>query len=682
MRERKKGNHLVNEQSPYLLQHVYNPVDWYPWSEEAFEKAKIEDKPVFLSIGYSTCHWCHVMEKESFEDEDIAGLMNDKLVSIKVDREERPDIDSIYMNVCQMMTGRGGWPLSVFLTPEKKPFFAATYIPKESRPGRTGFGEIIDRIYEVWKYDRSKIDKTTETLMNHLNAESEDKSAGNKDFAGDAYNYFEMNFDRSRGGFGNAPKFPSPHNLMLLLRYRNNTGEDDALKMVEKTLTEMRKGGMYDQVGYGFHRYSTDANWLVPHFEKMLYDQAMLAIIYSEAYTVTGNQLFRKTAEEIVEYVIRDMTSPEGAFYSAEDADSEGVEGLFYIWSYEELKNILKTEELNFIADNFGVKLEGNFFEEVSGFPTQKNIIHYTGDNLEDLSSEIWDGVRKKLFAERKKRIHPLKDDKILTDWNGMMIFALMQVYSSTGNRDYLEYAIKAAEFILREMFNEETGLKHRFRGGESHITGKLDDYAWITLAFLELFQTTADTKYLKHALKLADMLHGKFFDKENGGFFLTSVHDEQLIIRPKDFYDGAYPSGNSVAYNAFLRLYALSTEHKYLDIAESVFMAAVKRIGNIPGGFTYLLCGEDFRKGNSFEIIITGKSKEELEDTADFLRSFYLPSKVVIIKNPENSAELETLLPYLKNYKVEDKTKTYICREFRCSLPAESKDEIKKLLS
>ncbi len=444
-----KPNRLINETSPYLLQHSNNPVDWYPWCDEAFQKAADEDKPVFLSIGYSTCHWCHVMEKESFEDEEVADLMNNVFVSIKVDREERPDIDHIYMMVCQMMTGSGGWPLSIIMTPDRKPFFAGTYFPKENRYGRIGFKELIRSIDNVWKTKRNDIIESADDITNYLKQIYRKDSAANitEEIVDKAFDHFAKRFDDQYGGFGSSPKFPSPHNLMFLLRYWKKTGNQLALEMVTKTLTNMRMGGIYDHVGFGFHRYSTDKEWLVPHFEKMLYDQAMLIIIYSEAYTATGNCEFNKTAEEIIEYLLRDMDADNGGFYSAEDADSEGEEGKFYVWTKSELLDILGTEDADFATRLFNTTETGNFLEESTKKYNGTNILHLKkplmnlsedlGITYDELNLKI-ESIRKKLYDYRKNRILPFKDDKILLDWNALMIAALSIAGRSFNNKKYI----------------------------------------------------------------------------------------------------------------------------------------------------------------------------------------------------------------------------------------------------
>ena len=561
-----RTNRLIREKSPYLLQHAYNPVDWYTWGDEAFEKARKEDKPIFLSIGYSTCHWCHVMEHESFEDTEVARLMNEAFVSIKVDREERPDLDHVYMTVCQMMTGAGGWPLNVILTPDRKPFFAGTYFPKESRFGRLGMMDLAPRIEELWRTQREQVLQSASKIMLALR-QVPDSSPGQvpgKDVLDSAYQQLAERFDPVQGGFSQAPKFPTPHNMLFLLRYWKRTGETRALEMVEKTLQAMRLGGIYDHVGFGFHRYSTDAEWLVPHFEKMLYDQAMLAMAYTEAYQATGKSEYAKTAQEIFAYVLRDMTAPNGGFYSAEDADSEGVEGKFYVWNLEDIDRVLESGEADLVKRVFNAKLSGNFEEEATGRLTGSNILHQKS-SLSEVASELklsreeleerLQEARKKLFAAREKRIHPHKDDKILTDWNGLMIAALSKGAQAFDQPKYADAARKAADFIFKTMRDPSGRLLHRFRDGEAALHAHVDDYSFLIWGLLELYEASFDVHYLQSALTLNDDFMAHFWDAGGGGLYFTADDAEELLLRKKEIYDGATPSGNSVAALNLLRL-------------------------------------------------------------------------------------------------------------------------------
>lgn len=564
----KKPNRLISQKSPYLIQHAYNPVDWYFWGQEAFEKARNENKPIFLSIGYSTCHWCHVMEKESFEDEEVAELMNEVFVPIKVDREERPDIDGFYMTVSTELTGSGGWPLNIIMTPEKKPFFAGSYIPKRSIFGKAGMMELIPHIKDIWENHRDELDDMGDKIISSLREVSIKKGEFEFDehTLHDAYQQLLGIFDNKNGGFGNAPKFPTPHNLNFLLRYWKRTGDEMALRMVVETLKAMRMGGIYDHIGFGFHRYSTDPEWLVPHFEKMLYDQALLAMAYTEAYQATGTREFETTVKEVFTYVSRDLTDPEGGFYSAEDADSEGVEGRFYMWTEEEMQSILG-ENANPVTTIFNVSryrhshndLNEETYSESVGL--ENNIPHLTksipemASNYgmkEDELEEYLESARDELFNVRDKRVHPDKDDKILTDWNGLMIAALAKGARVFDEQEYENAAKKCADFILERMRTKTGGLYHRYRDGESAVPGFLDDYAFLIWGLLELYETTFETSYLKQSLELTAIQLEHFWDEKNGGFFFTSDEgwgeEEDMLFRKKEIYDGAIPSGNSVS--------------------------------------------------------------------------------------------------------------------------------------
>ena len=458
------SNRLIHEKSPYLLQHAYNPVDWYPWGDEAFERAQVEDKPIFLSIGYSTCHWCHVMERESFEDPEVAGMMNELVISIKVDREERPDLDHIYMMVCQLLTGSGGWPLNILMTPDKKPYFAGTYIPKQTRLGRTGIMDLIPRLAQVWTEQRDDVNDSAEKIVTALKSVDRDNQEGELDEAALPMTFQQLveRFDEKHGGFGEAPKFPTPHIILFLLRHWKRTGDRKALDMVEKTLWDIQKGGIHDHVGFGFHRYATDQTWLVPHFEKMLYDQAFLVMAYVEAYQAAGQKAYEETARNVLTYVLRDMTDSEGGFYSAEDADSEGVEGKFYVWSEEEIRSILPPEEADLVIKVFNIEKDGNFLDESAKIRTGANILHLQ-KSLPEIASDLkiseqeilnrWTAARRKLFSVREKRIHPYKDDKVLTDWNGLMIAALAKASAAFGDPQYAEAAAKAVGFVFERLY-------------------------------------------------------------------------------------------------------------------------------------------------------------------------------------------------------------------------------------
>jgi len=537
------ANRLAKEKSLYLLQHADNPVDWYPWGLEAFQKAAKENRPIFLSIGYSTCHWCHVMAHESFQDSRVASLMNDTFVSIKVDREERPDIDMLYMSICQMMTGSGGWPLTIIMTPEKEPFFAGTYIPRETRFGRQGMLELIPSIKEIWETRKGEVMESAGQITAALRHAASQEPGEKLDEAllHLAYEQLKDRFDEKYGGFGRAPKFPTPHNLLFLLRHWKRTSNAEALAMVEKTLQAMQRGGIYDQIGFGFHRYSTDRRWLVPHFEKMLYDQALLAMAYLETFLATMNEEYAMTAREIFTYVLRDMTASDGGFYSAEDADSEGQEGKFYLWTYDEMKQLLPPEETEFVFKVYNVQENGNFSEPTSVNIEMENILHL-GKSIDESASEFnltvpefrkrLESVRQKLFVYQNKRIHPAKDRKILTNWNGLMIAALAMGAKVLDEPLYADAAKRAVAFILANVHASKGQLRHCYCDGEYAVTANLDDYVFFIQGLLELYETTFDVDYLKNALKFNEHLLKHFWDYKNGGFFFTSDDAESLLAR------------------------------------------------------------------------------------------------------------------------------------------------------
>ncbi len=614
----KAGNRLAGSSSPYLLQHADNPVNWYPWGPEAFQKAREQDKPIFLSIGYSTCHWCHVMEEESFEDAEVARLMNDTFISIKVDREERPDIDNIYMTVCQMMTGSGGWPLTIIMTPDKKPFFAGTYIPKFNRFGRPGMVNLVPMIKQMWQNQRAELLTTADRVASALGQTAIDASDQALDLGvlNSAYQQLADRFDTRHGGFSMAPKFPTAHNLTFLLRYWKRTGRQDALEMVVKTLQQMLRGGMYDQIGFGFHRYSTDSAWLVPHFEKMLYDQALLAIAYIEAYQATGQTDFADTAKQIFDYVLREMKSPAGGFYSAQDADTQGEEGKLYLWTERQIRDVLDKQQAELVIKVYNIEKDGNFVEQITGQKTGQNILHLTkpldqiAKDLElspdDLQSRL-DQARSELFAAREKRVPVYKDDKILTDWNGLMIAALAKGAKVIGNEKYSQVAANAADFILTEMRLDNGRLLHRYRAGQAGIAANVDDYAFFIWGLIELYEATFEIRYLKTALNLNDDLVKHFWDDQAGGFYFTADDSEQLLIRPKEGYDGAVPSGNSVAMMNLLRLGRLTANPKLEELADKVGKAFWPRVKQVPTGFAHMLSAVDFAFGPSYEIVIVG---------------------------------------------------------------------------
>ena len=689
-----RPNNLINEQSPYLLQHAYNPVNWYPWGDDAFIKAKKEDKPIFLSVGYATCHWCHVMEHESFEDSDVATSLNDNFISIKVDREERPDIDSIYMTITQMMTGRGGWPMTIIMTPDKKPFFAGTYIPKEGRFGMTGLIDLLSQITEIWKTKRQDVHQTAEQVTKHL---QESSTLTQTEYNGEeliirGFDELNSKYDEILGGFGSQPKFPSPHNLLFLMRYWKRYNDGVALQMVEKTLQKMRMGGIYDHVGFGFHRYSTDRHWLVPHFEKMLYDQAMLVLAYTEAYQITKKEIYKETAEEILEYVMRDMTSPEGGFYSAEDADSEGEEGKFYIWSYKEITKILSKDELELAARIFNILPTGNFLDEATQQKSTLNILHLKRpikELLEELniSKKEFDVkieiIREKLFSQRKQRIHPLKDDKILTDWNGLMIAAFSKASRILRNKSYQQTAEKAIDFILAKLQQEDGRLLHRYRNEDAAIMANLDDYAFMIWGLLELYETSFNPKYLNEAINLNVKLIDHFWDNESGGFFFTPDDGEELLVREKPVYDGSIPSGNSVAMLNLVKLSKMTSEASLEQKADDLMKTFAKQINRIPSAFSFILSSLDFALGPSFEIILVAKEDdEEIKKFVEKIDGQYVPNKVVIIKYIEDDQLIKNI-EILKDYKmINNQVTAYVCKDFVCKQPTNDPEIMIKELS
>ena len=671
----KHVNRLAKESSPYLLQHQYNPVDWYPWGQEAFDKAAELDRPIFLSIGYSTCHWCHVMEHESFEDEQVAELLNENFISIKVDREEMPEVDHVYMSVCQAMTGRGGWPLTIIMTPKKEPFFAGTYFPKSGRLGRPGMMELLPSIADAWKNRHDELVKSANKIHEFLISSNTKKlgDALNESILQDTYSQFVNQFDKDHGGFGTRPKFPSPHNLIFLLRFHHMTGDKTSLMMVEKTLQEMRMGGIFDHVGFGFHRYSTDAEWLVPHFEKMLYDQAMLAMAYTEAFQLTGNKVYKKTAEEIFTYVQRDMTHSLGGFYSAEDADSEGEEGLFYLWKIEELNSILEGEDARYVQHVFNLQPDGNYKDESTGQFTGRNIFYLNKSTSELADKKKMSVIREKLFHAREKRIHPIKDDKILTDWNGLMIAAFAKAGVAFDSQELIEAAEKSAEFIFENLTDEKGRMKKRFRIGVSGLDAHLDDYAFFVWGLLELYEATFNIQYLQKAIQLSEIMVAEFWNESSGGFYLGSDKTEALIVRSITGYDGAIPSGNSIAAMNLLKLTRITGDVKWAEMADKTFNVFSNEIERAPTGFTSMVTAFLFESDHPKEIVIVGSGKDpETWAALDRIKSTYNPNKVLLFKDIDDTErELSPLAKWTATQQtIDNKTTFYVCQDFACKIP------------
>ena len=685
-KKEKYVNRLAKESSPYLLQHKNNPVDWYPWGREAFDKAKELDRPIFLSIGYSTCHWCHVMAHESFEDEQVAQLLNENYISIKVDREELPEIDHVYMSVCQAMTGKGGWPLTIIMTPSKEPFFAGTYFSKTGRFGRPGMLELLPSISDAWKNKREDLLISAKKVNSFL-MESNKKEIGedlDQSVLENAYAQFVSKYDKINGGFSTQPKFPSAHNLIYLLRYHYMNGDTTSLMMVENTLQKMRLGGIFDQIGYGFHRYSTDKEWLVPHFEKMLYDQAMLTMAYTEAYQITQNQLYQNISEEILTYVDRDMTDKRGGFYSAEDADSEGEEGLFYLWTLQELQKITSKDDFSFLTDLYSLDSSGNFKDEATRQFTGKNIFHLKNLINDKSKSKQIKEINNNLFNIRKKRIHPLKDNKILTDWNGLMIVAYAKAGIAFNNKSFINTAEKSTQFILNNLTDNNGRLIKRYRNGVSGLDAHLDDYAFMIWGLLELYEATFKPSYLSEAISLNRIMVDEFWSDE-GGFYLGSDKSEQLIVRSLTGYDGAIPSGNAIAAYNLLKLTRLTGEEKWAEMAQKLFKVFSNDIKNTPIGYTSTLSAFMFELSKPKEIIVVGSgSNLETQAALTLLRSKYIPNKVMLFKDTDDKIQsLTPLAKWTSNHQmINNKTTYYICEDFSCKLPTNDIEIALKLIN
>lgn len=684
----KQTNRLAEETSPYLLQHAHNPVDWYPWSDEAFEKAKKEDKPIFLSIGYSTCHWCHVMERESFENEQIAEIMNRYFVNIKVDREHRPDIDEIYMNAVVMMTGAGGWPLSVFLTPSGKPFYGGTYFPPRDAYDRPGFEKILLTVAEAWKNRRQELAGSAAKMSELLQSPAPPTGDSNlsPEILNKAFESFQNSFDAVNGGFGNAPKFPQPTNLSMLLRYWYRTADNQALEMVKKTLDAMANGGIYDHIGGGFHRYSTDAQWLVPHFEKMLYDQALLSKVYVEAFQITKKEQYAQIAREIFDYLLRDMTDPAGGFYSAEDADSEGKEGTFYLWDTEQTASILNGEEAQLFNTYYGVTNKGNFEESKTILNVSTSIKQiekqFQKDNAE--IDNILSVARAKIFHERAKRIRPHRDEKIITAWNGLMISSLAYGGAVLGEEKYIESARRSAEFILSTLYRNGRLMRY-YRDGQVVQKAFLDDYTFTAMAMLDLYEATFDVKWLIEAKLLSNQMIELFADTENGGFFLAGKDSEKLIACTKPGSDGAVPSGNSVAALTLLKLGRLTKDEHFMEQGGKVFDAFSQQLQRLPAYSPILLTAWDFQVGPRQEIIIAGKADSpDVKKMLKLIRGKFLPNSVILLhETDKTNSALYNIVPFIKNQTaIDGKATAYICENYICKKPVKNIDEFEKLLA
>jgi uncharacterized protein YyaL (SSP411 family) len=683
MAEHKHTNRLARETSPYLLQHAHNPVDWYPWGEEALEKSKREEKPILLSIGYSACHWCHVMERESFEDEEIARQMNEQFVNIKVDREERPDLDQIYMNAVQMMTRHGGWPLTVFLTPDLVPFYGGTYFPPEDRHQMPGFPRILAAVSEAYRTRPEEVRQSAWEILSELRRMSvaQESSEGiDAQLLEHAYRGLARSFDPRFGGFGGAPKFPSSMNLDFFLRTYQRTGDARALEMVTHSCRMMAQGGMYDQLGGGFHRYSTDARWLVPHFEKMLYDNALLTRLYLHTFQATGEQFFRHVAEETLGYVRREMLDESGAFYSTQDADSEGVEGKFFVWDKEEVESLLGPEDARLFCAYYDVTEGGNFEE--------RNILHVERPAAEvaraenvtaERLTEALNRGRGILFTERERRVKPGRDEKVITAWNGLMLEAFAEASAVLGREDYREVAERNAELILHTLMSDGL-LLHVYKDGRAKHVGFLDDYAFVVSGLVTLYETTGRVRWLEAALTLTGKMVEEFWDEEGGGFFYNGRSGEKLIVRNKDYFDNATPSGNSVAAEALLRLSVLTGNEGYRRKAVNVLRLVRDAVERYPSAFGYALGAIDFYLSTPKEIVVVGED----EQSRPLLREVwgrYLPNKVVVASSVDDK-DAARLVPLLQDRTAQGGRATaYVCENYTCRQPVSTPEELAQQL-
>ena len=682
-------NRLAREKSPYLLQHAHNPVDWHPWGEEAFAKAREEDKPVFLSVGYATCHWCHVMAHESFEDGEVASVLNDLYVSIKVDREERPDVDQVYMAACQALTGQGGWPLSVFMTPDGKPFYAGTYFPKTNRLGRPGFIELIKMLAEKYSKERQIVLKAAEQLTQVVRGAEQQDDSGQElgeSTLGLGFRQIAQRFDPRWGGFGPAPKFPTPHYYNFLLRWHHRKNDSQALTMVENSLGAMRQGGIFDHIGLGFHRYSVDERWLVPHFEKMLYDQALLALAYLETHQVTGGELYARTAREIFSYVLRDMTSPGGGFYAAEDADSDGEEGLFYVWRPAETESVLGPELGQLFNKIYDITLEGNFENGLSIPHLDRDPRESARDMGLDPETVVNDLARARelLYEYREKRNKPLKDDKVLTAWNGLMIAALARGAQVLGDGQYARAAARAVDFVLDNLTDGEGGLLRRYRDNQADFPGYLEDYAFMVWGLLELYETVFEVRYLEKALSLTRIMLDQFWDETAGGLYFTGAKNETLIARKKEIYDGAMPSGNSVALMNLLRLGRLTGETGLEDRADRIIKAFAQDVGQYPSAHTHFLMGLDWAMGPTREIVVVkGPDGGAGAEMVTAVHRTFLPRRVVMVKDTGDSQDLAGLAPLVRAMEPVDGVDTFfLCQGYACQTPLTEVSDVEAELS
>jgi uncharacterized protein YyaL (SSP411 family) len=679
--ERLHTNRLINETSPYLLQHAHNPVDWFPWGEEAFEVAQREQKPVLLSVGYSACHWCHVMEHESFENEAIAKLMNENFVNIKVDREERPDVDHIYMSAVQMMTQRGGWPMTVFLTPDAVPFYAGTYFPPEDRYNMPGFPRVLISMADAFRERPDDIAETAASILSGLQQSSavgESSELLSTELLDEAYRGIIRNYDPTNGGFGSAPKFPPAMTLEFLLHVHDRTGESKALEIVKHTCRMMAEGGIYDHLGGGFHRYSTDAKWLVPHFEKMLYDNALLSRLYLHYYQVSHDEQARAVVEGILDYVVREMTDELGGFYSTQDADSEGVEGKFFVWSADEIREILGERDATLFSAYYNLTEPGNF-EEANILNVRSDLAEVAKANNTTPAElrEALERGRAKLFAVRETRVKPARDEKILTAWNGLMLASFAEAAAILDRPDYGDVATRNAHFLLSSLRRDGLLLRS-YKNGEAKLNAYLEDYAFLIDGLITLYETTGELSWFKEACVLTDTMIKEFWDEEEGGFFFTGKSHETLIVRAKDFFDNATPSGNSVAAEVLLRLSLLANNSDYERRAVTLLRLTASAVRRYPSGFGRMLCAFDFHLGTVREIAIIGslESSDTQALVAEVWKPF-LPNRVVALASPTDT-EASNLIPLLRDRgQLEGKPTAYVCEHFTCQTPVTNAREL-----
>lgn len=704
MKDGRRPNRLIHEKSPYLLQHAYNPVNWYPWGEEAFSRARSEGKPIFLSIGYSTCHWCHVMERESFENDSIAALLNEGFVCIKVDREERSDVDRIYMTAVQAMGQGGGWPMSMFLTPDLKPFYGGTYFPPETRYGRIGFSELLKRIKDTWDTQREKVLDSAEGLSKHLQEVAAAKFVGTspeRSVLDSCFDQIKSTYDPGFGGFGEGPKFPRPSVFNFLLRYFHLTGNRDALLMTERTLQKMAEGGIYDHIGGGFHRYAVDAEWRVPHFEKMLYDQAQLVNAYLDLYLTTKHPLYATVVREVLDYVLRDMTGTEGGFLSAEDADSpvqgtmeEKGEGAFYIWSLREIRETLGEESANVFAYHYGLKEEGNALSDPGHEFTGKNILYVSngldaaagrfGKSVAEMETALRDS-RSILLQVRSKRPRPHLDDKVIASWNGLMISAFARAYQVLEEERYLMSAKRAAAFIVNQMRERTSGvLSRRYRDGEARFAGQLEDYAFMTQGLIDLYEASFDLQWLEMAIVLTRKQIEFFWDSNNGGFYDTVDGDVSLLVRTKEQYDGAEPAGNSIGVMNLLRLSEMTDNDEWRERAEATFKAFSLLLQRRPAVMPQMAAALDYSRGKRGQIILVGnRTDPEIKNMLREVRSRFLPGMIVLLL--EHHGQGKSLGEYLSFAStltaLDGKATAYVCEDYVCRLPTNESKVLATLL-